>query len=42
MKVITHLFAMFSLVVGSFSSLSSCFWFAHEPELPKDLKDKDE
>ncbi|WP_191567394.1 AgrD family cyclic lactone autoinducer peptide [Metabacillus idriensis] len=40
MKFLSTILAVFSLFVSSFSSLSSCFWFAHEPQLPKDKSDE--
>ncbi|WP_201716367.1 cyclic lactone autoinducer peptide [Rossellomorea arthrocnemi] len=35
MKFITYLIATAALFFNSATSLSSCFWFAYEPELPE-------
>ncbi|MGG1630870.1 cyclic lactone autoinducer peptide [Rossellomorea sp. NRS-1567] len=35
MKIITYLIATAALFFNSVTSLSSCFWFAYEPELPE-------
>ncbi|TMU83462.1 cyclic lactone autoinducer peptide [Bacillus sp. BHET2] len=35
MKLITYLIATISLFFNSITSISSCFWFAYEPELPE-------
>ena len=40
-KFITYLIGVSALFFNSITSLSSCFWFAYEPELPQDLKSDD-
>lgn len=34
-KLLTYAIGILSMVVSSLTSISSCFWFSYEPELPQ-------
>lgn len=36
MKKFTYAIGVISLFFNSITSISSCFWFSYEPELPND------
>ncbi|AUS84871.1 cyclic lactone autoinducer peptide [Lysinibacillus capsici] len=33
-KIITYIIGIISLFFNSITTVSSCFWFSYEPELP--------
>lgn len=34
LKLLTYAIGMISLFLNSITSMSSCFWFSYEPDLP--------
>ncbi|WP_173918179.1 cyclic lactone autoinducer peptide [Halobacillus sp. Marseille-Q1614] len=40
MTILLKMIGLVGIAVSQISTMSSCFWFLHEPELPKDVKDE--
>lgn len=41
LKFLTYIIGIVSMFISSLTTISSCFWFSYEPELPQKQEERD-